>query len=168
MKGVIMTLGYHGEALIKHFESCSLKAYQDSKGVWTIGWGNTRYENGAFVKPNDVIPQWRADQLFGRISQRFVNDVYHLTKSVYLKQCQFDALVSFAYNVGSDIDADDKAEGLGDSTLLKRILKNPDDPAISEEFQKWNKSGGKVEPGLIRRRQAEAHLYFVGDLKFYF
>lgn len=163
-----MTLSEKGEALIKHFESCRLHAYKDSAGIWTIGWGNTRYENGARVKAGDKIPQWRADQLFSKISQRFVNDVNYLTKGIYLKQHQFDALVSFAYNVGSDIDLDKIAEGLGDSTLLKLVLNNPENPDISKEFLKWRKSGAKVVDGLVRRRKAEAHLYFTGELQYYF
>ena len=163
-----MILSTQGETLIKHFESCKLEAYKDSVGIWTIGWGNTKYENGAPVKKGDEIPQWRADQLFGRIVQRFVNDVNYLTKDVYLKNHQFDALVSFAYNVGSDIDLDNVSEGLGDSTLLKLVLNNPANPDISKEFLKWNKAGGKVLAGLTRRRKSEAHLYATGVLKVQF
>lgn len=163
-----MTLSSVGEKLIKEFESCELEAYQDTAGIWTVGWGNTKYENGARVKQGDKIPQFRADQLFGRIIQGFINDVNYLTKGIQLKQHQFDALVSFAYNVGSDIDIDKIPEGLGDSTLLKLILNNPENPDISKELLKWNKSGGKVRAGLIRRRKAEAHLYFTGELKFTF
>lgn len=163
-----MTLSTQGEALIKEFEKCRLNAYQDSAGKWTIGWGSTYYENGKAVKKGDKVAQWRADDLFKRIAQRFVNDVNSLTKGVFLKQNQFDALVSFAYNVGSDIDLDKIAEGLGDSTLLKLVLSDPASPDISKEFLKWNKSGGVVTSGLIRRRQAEAHLYFTGELKYYF
>lgn len=159
-----MTLSNTGEQLIKHFESCELEAYQDSAGIYTIGFGNTKYENGARVKKGDKIPQFRADQLFSRIIQGFINDVNYLTKGIQLKQHQFDALVSFAYNVGSDIDIDKIPEGLGDSTLLKLILNNPENPDISKEFLKWNKSKGKVRAGLIRRRKAEAHLYFTGEL----
>lgn len=163
-----MTLSNKGEQLIKHFESCRLEAYKDSVGVYTIGYGNTSYENGTRVKQGDKIAQWRADDLFKRIVQRFVNDVNYLTKGVQLTQNQFDALVSFAYNVGSDIDLDTIPEGLGDSTLLKLILNNPENPDISKEFLKWNKAGGKLVPGLTRRRQSEAHLYTTGELKFTF
>lgn len=162
-----MNLSSQGEALIKHYEECRLQAYQDSAGIWTIGWGNTRYENSSHVKEGDEIPQWRADQLFSRIVRGFVNDVNYLIKGVFLKQHQFDALVCFAYNVGSDIDLDKLAEGLGDSTLLKLVLKYPIDPAISNEFAKWNKSGGKVSRGLVRRRKSEAHLYTTGQLNYF-
>ena len=162
-----MTLSETGERLIKGFESCRLTAYQDSKGIWTIGWGNTSYENGTRVKQGDILSQHRADELFKRIVQRFVNDVNFLTKGIHLLQHQFDALVSFAYNVGSDIDIDQIAEGLGDSTLLKLIIVNPVNHFIPAEFMKWNKSGGKILEGLTRRRQAEAHLYTTGQLNFF-
>jgi lysozyme len=141
-----MNLGLQGEALIKHFESCRLQAYQDSVGIWTIGWGNTKYENGARVKEGDSIPQWRADQLFSRIIQRFINNVNCLTQGAQLQQHQFDALVSFDYNTGR----------LSESTLLKLVLNNPENPDIPAEFSKWRKAGGKVLPGLVRRRQSEA------------
>lgn len=162
-----MTLSHNGEALIKHFESCELEAYKDIAGVWTIGYGNISYENGTKVKQGDKIAQWRAEDLFKRIAQRFVNDVNYLTKGIQLTQNQFDALVSFAYNLGSDIDLDAIPEGLGDSTLLKMVLSNPENPDISKEFLKWNKAGGKISKGLTRRRKAEAHLYQTGELNFF-
>lgn len=163
-----MQLSEKGEQLIKHFESCKLTAYKDIASVWTIGWGNTSYEDGRRVKEGDIISQNRADQLFKRVVQGFVNDVNYLTKGLTLHQHEFDALVSFAYNLGSDIDADTIPEGLGDSTLLKLVKKDPRDPQIACEFAKWNKSGGKVSNGLIRRRASEAYLYANGELKFEF
>lgn len=162
-----MQLSEQGAALIKGFEKCRLEAYQDSAGVWTIGWGNTSYENGTKVKAGDKLSRYRADELFVRIAQRFVNEVTYLTKGIYLKQQQFDSLVSLAYNVGSDIDLDDIAEGLGDSTLLKLVVANPENPKIPAEFLKWNKSKGKVLGGLTRRRKAEALLYTTGELNFF-
>jgi len=162
-----MHLSEKGEKLIKGFESCRLSAYQDSAKIWTIGWGNTSYENGARVKQGDLLSQYRADELFKRIANKFVNDVNFLTKNTFLKQYQFDALVSFSYNVGSDIDIDNIAEGLGDSTLLKLVLANPNDHKIPAEFLKWNKSKGKVLGGLTRRRKSEAHLYSTGELNLF-
>jgi lysozyme len=119
------------------------------------------------VKKGDKVSQWRADELFRRISQKFVNEVNFLTEGIQLQQHQFDALVSFAYNVGSDIDNDKEAEGLGDSTLLRLIIENTEHPGIAGEFLKWNKAGKKVLPGLTRRRKAEAHLYTTGQLNFF-
>jgi lysozyme len=155
-----MELGDKGIKLIKHFEKCRLTAYQDAKGVWTIGWGNTYYENKVAVKKGDTVMQAEADKLFTAITANFVADVNRLTKGTVLKQQQFDALVSFAYNVGSD-------KGLGESTLLKILKENPKDPVIAGEFLKWNLSGGKVLDGLTRRRKAEAYLYFAGELEFF-
>lgn len=162
-----MNLGAKGEQLIKHFEQCRLTAYQDSKGIWTIGWGNTRYIDDSPVKKGDVIKQDDADELFLVIVKGFVNDVNKLTKGVVLKQTQFDALVCFAYNVGSDMNNNGIAEGLGDSTLLKLVKANPKDPKIAAEFLKWNMSGGKVLAGLTRRRKAEGNLYTTGEVNFF-
>lgn len=157
-----------GLQLIKHYESCRLAPYKDSVGVPTIGWGNTFYENGAKVRITDKpITQERADQLLANTIKPFENDVSQLTKSVTLTQNEFDALVCFAYNVGSDIDIDLIAEGLGDSTLLKKVLANPKDQSIPQEFLKWNKAGGKVLNGLTYRRRSEAHLYMYDQVKFF-
>ncbi|OMP79290.1 MULTISPECIES: lysozyme [unclassified Chitinophaga] len=162
-----MNLGANGETLIKHYEKCRLSAYQDSKGVWTIGWGNTRYIDDSPVLKGDVLTQDGADELFLVIVKGFVNDVNKLTKGIVLKQNQFDALVSFAYNVGSDMNNNGIAEGLGDSTLLKLVKANPKDPKIAAEFLKWNTSGGKVLDGLTRRRKSEANLYTNNTLEYY-
>src|SRR3990167_7938116 len=104
-----------GIALIQHFESCRLEAYQDEGGVWTIGWGHTEG-----VCSGDVVTQHQADILFEQDLEWFERGVDRLVR-VPLTQGQFDALVSFAYNVGLDEDTDTKAEGLGDSTLLRKL-----------------------------------------------
>lgn len=148
-----------GIKLLHEFESCRLKAYKCPAGIWTIGWGNTFYENGKPVKEGDVITQERADALFLVILSRFEKDVLSLLKTK-VNENQFSALVSFAYNVGSDIDADTIAEGLGDSTLLKLVNANPNNPAIRNEFLKWVSRGTPFEKGLRRRREAESKLYF--------
>ncbi|HJT72724.1 MAG TPA: lysozyme [Chitinophaga sp.] len=162
-----MELSEKGQKLIKHFEQCRLTSYQDSKGVWTIGWGNTYYENDKPVKKGETITQARADELFSAITKGFVADVNKLTKGIKLKQQQFDSLVSFAYNAGSDMNNNGIAEGLGDSTLLKVVKQNPKDPVVVVEFLKWNVSGGKVLEGLTRRRKAEAYMYMTGELEFF-
>lgn len=144
------TIGKEGIALIKAFEGCKLTAYKDAIGIPTIGWGNTQYENGVKVKIGDKITQERADELFLLIVSKFIQGVNQRVQPV--NQNQFDALVSFAYNVGLG--------NLEKSTLLKKVNKNPNDPTISTEFLKWNKAGGKVLLGLTRRRKAEAALYF--------
>ena len=156
-----MKTSQRGINLIKSFEGCKLKPYKCPAGVPTIGWGSTRYPNGVRVSMKDpAITQAKADEMLLWDLKVFEADVTKLTKSVVLTQNRFDALVDFAYNCGSDIDIDTTPEGLGDSTLLKKVLANPNDPTIANEFAKWNKGGGKVLPGLVRRRKEEAELYF--------
>jgi lysozyme len=156
-----------GRELIQHFESLMLQAYQCSAGRWTIAYGNTFYEDGTPVKKGDKVNVERAESLFTLILDKFEKEVASLLTRT-LTENQFAALVSFAYNVGSDIDADTIAEGLGDSTLLKLVNRDPNDPRIADEFLKWNKAGGKVLAGLTRRRKSEAHLYFKGEIKYFY
>ena len=147
--------------IVKQFEGCKLKPYLCPAGIPTIGWGSTRYPNGVRVSMKDpAITQAKADEMLLSDLHAFEADVTMLTKSVALTQNMFDALVDFAYNCGSDIDIDSTPEGLGDSTLLKKVLDNPNDPTIANEFAKWNKSKGVVVPGLTKRRKADADLYF--------
>ena len=151
-----MKTGQKGIDLIMHFETGDnldkyLTSYQDSVGVWTIGVGSTYYEDGTKVKKGDKITKERAIQLFSSILPRYENDVRRLVK-VPLTQNQFDALVSFTYNLG--------AANLSKSTLLKKVNANPNDSSIADEFIKWNKAGGRVLAGLTRRRKSESYLYF--------
>lgn len=141
-------------------------AYPDSKTIWTIGWGSTFHKNGKRVKQGDKLTKAQVDELFNIDVAKFSQGVQFLLKGKAVTQQQFDALVSFGYNVGLDIDDDTKAEGLGDSTLLKKVLANPNDPSIKDEFIKWRNKGTSFEKGLLRRRLAEAHYYFTGQLKF--
>ena len=142
-----------GKALIKSFESCRLIAYKDGGGVWTIGWGHT----GPEVCEGLVWTQDTADRAFLEDLAYFEVGVDALVK-VPLTQGEFDALVSFAYNCGLDQDEDTKAEGLGDSTLLRK-LNDSDYNGAAAEFPKWNKDNGKIVNGLTRRRMAEKALF---------
>lgn len=146
-----MTLNKAGADLIKSFEGCKLKAYQCSAKKWTIGYGNTFYEDGSPVLPGHAITQEKAEQLFELIANEFASKVAKLVTSMVTLN-QFGALVSFAYNCG--------VINLQKSTLLKKVNANPNDLTIRAEFVKWNKAGGKVLAGLTRRREAEANLYF--------
>lgn len=152
-----MRLSRNGIAVAHYFESCKLTAYPDPGSrdgkPWTIGWGHT----GPEVHKGLVWTQEQADAQFLIDVARFERDVASLVK-VPLTQGQFDALVLFAYNVGSDIDSDTVAEGLGDSTLLRK-LNAGDYEGAALEFRKWNKNDGKVMRGLIRRRAAEECLF---------
>jgi len=150
-----------GASLIKHFEQCRLAPYLDGVNVATIGWGNTFYPGGKKVTMNDKpISQVYADTMFKTVLSKFAQDVVHLitvSKTTGLHQHQFDSLVSLAYNIG--------VGAFGKSTLLRKVNANPDDPEIVAEFLRWNKAGGKMLPGLTRRRTVEAHYYITGNLK---
>ncbi len=146
-----MKLNKAGADLIKEFEGCKLKAYQCSAKKWTIGYGNTYYEDGSPVLPGHAISKEKADQLFEIIADEFAKKVAKLVTS-NVTDNQFGGLVSFAYNCG--------VVNLQKSTLLKKVNANHNDPSIKSEFLKWNKAGGKVLAGLTRRREAESNLYF--------
>ena len=146
-----MNLNDKGKDLIKLFEGCKLVAYKCSAAKDTIGYGNTFFENGTPVKPGDKITQERANELFEIIAKDFADKVKPLIKSAVTPN-QFAALTSFAYNAGIG--------NLKNSTLLKKVNANPNDPTIDLEFQKWNKAGGKVLAGLTKRRASESKLYF--------
>lgn len=136
-----------GVDLIKSFEGCRLTAYQDSVGVWTIGYGHT-----SGVYSGMTITEAKAEEyLKGDLvtAENAVNG--KVTYSI--KQNQFDALVSFTYNVGSG--------NFGSSTLLKK-LNQGDITGAANEFDKWNKAGGQVLEGLVRRRAAEKAMFLNG------
>ena len=138
--------------LVKKFEGWSAKPYKCPAGIPTIGYGNTFYENGTKVTMTDsVITEERGAQLLSHELQKFAKYVDSYCRDD-INQFQFDALVSFCYNLGP--------ANLKNSTLLKKVNANPTDPTIKDEFLKWTKAGGKVLKGLVTRRTAEADLYF--------
>lgn len=138
-----------GIALIKQFEGCKLAAYQDSVGVWTIGYGWTQPVNGNPIRAGMTIKQEAAECLLKTGLVSYESDLFRLVK-VRLTQGQFDALVSFSYNLGS--------RALSTSTLLRK-LNSGDYAGAADEFLRWNKAGGKVLQGLTRRREAERALF---------
>ncbi|HAS0833207.1 TPA: lysozyme [Enterobacter cloacae] len=138
-----------GIALIKQFEGCKLTAYQDSVGVWTIGYGWTKPVDGKPIRAGMTIKQETAERLLKTGLVSYESDVSRLVK-VGLTQGQFDALVSFTYNLG--------ARSLSTSTLLRK-LNAGDYAGAADEFLRWNKAGGKVLKGLTRRREAEHALF---------
>jgi lysozyme len=157
-----MKLNEEGYLIIANFEGLRLTPYLCSAGVPTIGYGSTFYPSGKKVTMRDKpITQATAWWMLKQTANMFANDVDVLVTS-NVNQNQFNALVSFAFNLGSDIDADEIPEGLGDSNLLKKVNKDPNDLTIKDEFLKWNKGGGKVLSGLTKRRIEEAQLYFSG------
>ena len=138
-----------GIALLKEFEGCKLTAYQDSVGVWTIGYGWTQPVDGKPIRAGMTIKQETAERLLKTGLVSYESDVSRLVK-VGMTQGQFDALVSFTYNLG--------ARSLSTSTLLRK-LNAGDYAGAADEFLRWNKAGGKVLNGLTRRREAERALF---------
>ncbi|MEI8047626.1 MAG: lysozyme [Bacteroidota bacterium] len=146
--------------LIKHFEGLFLKAYLCPANVWTIGYGTTIYPGGTKVKAGDTCTGNQALEYLRNDLAYFELMVDAYTRDDVSQQ-QFDALVSFCYNLG--------AKNLKDSTLLKVINTNPlDYPAIQTQWLRWNKAAGKVLAGLTRRRNSEFYYYQNGVLKFDF
>jgi GH24 family phage-related lysozyme (muramidase) len=146
---VVMQTSDKGIALIKEFEGCKLTAYQDSVGVWTIGYGWTQPVDGKPIRTGMTINQDTAERLLKTGLVSYENDVTRLVK-VSLTQGQFDALVAFTYNLG--------ARSLSTSTLLRK-LNAGDYSGAADEFLRWNKAGGKVLNGLTRRRMAERQVF---------
>lgn len=164
-----MKTGEKGIALIKHFEGLhdgdlSVIGLQPKKcpvGVWTVGYGSVVVmpdgthatgEKGkvfAYAKYGAMTIE-QAEELLAKDLVRFENAINKL--GLPINQNQFDALVSFSYNLGFG--------RLLESTLLKKLKVNQTDPSIREEFEKWCKADGKVLKGLLLRRQEEADLYF--------
>lgn len=148
----ITRIGRPGIELIKSFEGFYSKPYLCPANVPTIGYGATYYEDGSKVKLTDPpINEERAMHLLMNVLVSYEKAVDSFCRDD-INQNQFDALVSFAYNVG--------VNALKSSTLLKVLNKNPNDPEIRTQFMRWNKGGGRVLKGLTRRRAAEADLYF--------
>lgn len=141
-----------GVDLIKKFESFAAKPYKCSAGVPTIGYGTTYYPDGKKVTLNDPpITEEFASKLLQELLVSFEKAVDSFCRDD-ISQNQFDAVVSFAYNVGTS--------NLKSSTLLKKLNADPNDPTIHNEFLRWNRAAGKVLKGLTRRREEEAALYF--------
>jgi lysozyme len=141
---------------IKKEESLVLHAYKDSAGIWTIGYGCIQYPDGKPVKEGHVVTPQRAEDLLKWEVEKKASGVEKCLMNTVVNQNQFDALVSFAYNVGYG--------ALSMSTLIKKVRNNPNDPSIRDEFVKWNKiTVGRVKKellGLTKRRTREAALYF--------
>ena len=141
-----MKTSIEGLALIKKFEGLELEAYKCAAGVWTIGYGHTKD-----VQEGDVWSESHADHMLEVELEEFEGYINN-NVTVALSQNQFDALVSWVYNLGP--------ANLKASTMLK-VLNSGDYEGVPAQIKRWNKAGGKVLEGLIRRREAEA-LLFVG------
>ena len=139
-----MKISKEGIALIKKFEGIELQAYQDSVGVWTIGYGHTKG-----VKEGDNISLKQAEAMLEEELVEYEGYINNMVE-LGLEQNQFDALVAWVYNLGPT--------NLRESTLLKVLNQGLFDE-VPYEIKRWNKAGGQVLNGLVRRREAEALLF---------
>jgi lysozyme len=147
-----MKVSKKGIDLIKQFEGLRLKAYLDPIGIPTIGYGSIMWPDGKKVQMGQQISAEQAEKMLQWEVDKKTVPVEYLLKGICVNQNQFDALVSFAYNLGIG--------ALTKSTLVKKVKADVNDPLIRNEFNKWVNAGGKKLPGLVRRRKAEADLYF--------
>lgn len=151
-----MIITDRGIELIKKFEGFSAKPYLCAAGVPTIGYGSTYYENGVSVslKDSEITEEWAEELLLSTL------DVYEkaINSMVisHISQNQYDALVSFVYNVG--------VTNFKKSSILKIVNVDPNDPKIATEFGRWVRANGKIIKGLVKRRQLEAELYFAHNI----
>jgi lysozyme len=146
-----MKLDVNGVNLLAELEGLELQAYKCSAGVWTIGLGNTFYENGSKVKRGDTITKEQAYSLFYLIAAKFEKAINDNVKAK-INQNQFNSLFCLIYNIG--------ISGFKNSTLLRILNVNPNDGNIAKQFLRWNKIAGVESKGLTNRRIKESSLYF--------
>jgi lysozyme len=139
-----MHISEEGLSLIKKFEGCELKAYRCAANVLTIGYGTIKD-----VTEDMEITKEEAESLLKEEMHEYEGYINDMVK-VPLEQNQFDAMVSWVFNLGSG--------NLSSSTLLKKLNDSEYDE-VPAQIKRWNKAGGKVLDGLIRRREAEALLF---------
>ncbi|MEQ1069167.1 lysozyme [Acinetobacter lwoffii] len=144
-----MHISPSGIDLIRNFESLRLNAYDDGVGVWTIGYGTTKYPNGIRVKKGDTCTLEQAKSYMQHDLKKFEQTV-NSAVNVPINQNQFDALVSLAYNIGPT--------AFEESTLVKR-LNEGNYNAAANQFNVWVNAGGKRMQGLVNRRAAEKALF---------
>jgi lysozyme len=138
-------------SIIKKYEGLKLEAYICPAAVPTIGFGSTFYPDGRRVKLGDKITLQEAESILLHDIKRFEKEVRNAVK-IEITNNQLSALISFVYNVG--------ASAFRKSTLLRKVNANPTDLTIHNEFMRWTRAGGKVLPGLVKRRAEESKLYF--------
>tara|TARA_R110001632_G_scaffold50826_1_gene126745 strand:+ start:80 stop:523 length:444 start_codon:yes stop_codon:yes gene_type:complete len=139
-----MQISKEGLSLIKRFEGCELKAYRCPANVWTIGYGHIKD-----VKEGDEITKEEAEYMLQEEMIEYEGYINDLVK-VPLEQCMYDALVAWVFNLGPT--------NFSSSSLL-RVLNEKKYEEVPYEIKRWNKAGGEVLNGLIRRRKAEALLF---------
>lgn len=144
-----MSVSNKGVDLICEFEGKRLVAYDDGVGIWTIGFGTIKYPNGVRVKKGDTCTLEQAKEYMRHDLIEFEHTVNSSVK-VPLNQNQFDALVSLAYNIGSN--------AFKSSTLVKK-LNTGDYQGAADQFNVWVNGGGKRMQGLVNRRDREKLLF---------
>lgn len=147
-----MKMTREGLALIKLFEGFKAKAYRCAAGMWTIGYGHTSVSGAPEVKAGMKVSREEASAILARDVERFAEGVRKVV-AVTLTDQQFSALVSFAYNAGL---------GAFRSSSVLKAVNQGDQAAVPRRLSLWVKAGGRVLPGLVKRRAAEAAL-FAGD-----
>ena len=148
----ITKLSEKGLNLLKQFEKFEPKPYLDTGKVPTIGYGTTYYPDGTRVRMTDTeITEEKATEYMLANLVHYEQAVDSFTRDD-INQNQFDALVCFAYNVGT--------QSLKRSTLLKKVNIDPNDPTIANEFRKWVYDNGRRIQGLLNRREKEIKLYY--------
>ena len=139
-----MKISEDGLELIKKFEGCETSAYQDSVGVWTIGFGHTKgVEEGQTCSIED------AESMLADEMDEYEGYINNMVK-VDLQQHEFDSLVAWVYNLGPT--------NLGESTMLK-VLNGGQFDRVPDEMNRWTRAGGEILEGLVRRRQAESLMF---------
>jgi len=139
-----MKISEDGLELIKKFEGCETSAYQDSVGVWTIGFGHTKgVEEGQTCSIED------AELMLTDEMEEYEGYINNMVK-VDLQQHEFDSLVAWVYNLGPT--------NLGESTMLK-VLNGGQFDRVPDEMNRWTRAGGEILEGLVRRRQAESLMF---------
>jgi len=141
-------------ALLKKYEGCKLKAYRCPANICTIGYGHTSAAGAPMVTDGMTLTQKQCDDILSRDLVKYETAVHGMVKQP-LTQHQFDVLVDFVYNAGD--------RNLESSTLLKKVNAAKFDE-VPAELMKWTKGGGKVLPGLVRRRQAESAWWMAHEI----
>ncbi len=147
----MLKISKNGINIIKRFEGCQLQGYICPAGIPTIGYGYTGKINGKTINTNTFITQGQADDLLSADLERFESHVMKFDSVYNWNQNEFDALVSFAYNVGS----------INNLTQNKKRTK----AQIAKAMLKYNKANGKVLAGLTKRRLAEQELFLAPIVK---
>lgn len=130
--------------LLKRFEGCRLSAYRCPAGIWTIGYGRTTN-----VEPGMKITQQQADEWLYEEAHEVMKSALHLSPVLKNHPIRHQAISSFIYNLGA---------GAYQKSTLKKRIDNEDFIGAAQEIKRWNKAGGEILPGLVRRRTAEAEL----------